>query len=686
MTEPIPIQQQSRRASDGQVVVRVGVAEAHREQVASARGSLVGSYSLRSVQRGALELVGTQFLPKQCRVELAVSQGSQDVARGLFGAVRRVSLLGVEPTYGLAVQLEAGDPDVLARLMLSTSLFSLPERSESRLPGAAALPGWASLLVDHGLISEAELRRCAQDARTKGLDLLEVLGDLVPPEDLAICQALDQGVPYVDPRGFRLFEGNASLVPRDVVVKQEVVPLFDTGGVLTLGMKDPTDLALVDQVRLRTKRQVDPCLCSPGVLSGVINQIYRAEPAAATPSRRSPMRRERASDVEGNSSEAAKLVRTLVEKAAARGASDIHLEPERQHLRVRLRIDGVLHELVRLPIERHAALTSRIKVQSKLDIAETRRPQDGHFDLVLGGREIDVRVSTLPTIQGENVVLRMVSSSTEAIGLEQLELPERIRSGLERHLAAPNGMLLVSGPTGSGKTTTLYAGLERLNTIHRSIVTIEDPVERRVELLRQIQVNQRVGLTFASGLRSILRQDPDVIMVGEIRDEETAEIAVQAALTGHLVLSTLHTNTASGAIVRLCEMGIAPFLLTSSLRAVIGQRLVRRICESCAREVSPDSNLLAGLGLTGKQDLRTLVGSGCASCMNTGYRGRIGVYEMVEITDALSQAILSGASRDVIEREGARASGGSLLEAGIERVRAGHTTLEEVARIVGLSA
>ena len=686
MTDPLPLESLRRRTSDNQVVARVAVAKAHRDQVAPARGPAMPPFDLRSVRRGALELVGPRFLPKQCLVELSVSRGGEEVARGMLGTVRKVTLLGVQPTYALTVQLEAGDPEGLARLVLGSGLRDAPERKEFRLPGAPALPGWASLLVEYGLLSEVELRRCALEARTNNRDFREVLGRLIPSDDLAVCQALDCGVPFVDPREFRLCEANASLVPQEVVSRHGVVPLFDTGGVLTLGMKDPTDLALVDQVRLRTKRQVDPCLVTPSVLDGVITQIYRTEPAPATPSRRSPARRDRSTDVPEANNEVAKLVRSLVEQAAVKGASDVHLEPEKEHLRVRLRIDGVLHELARLPIDRHAALTSRIKVQSQLDISETRRPQDGHFDLVAGGREIDVRVSTLPTVQGENVVMRLVSSDSETIGLDQLELPERIRAGLERHLAAPNGMVLVSGPTGSGKTTTLYAGLERLNTIHRSIVTIEDPVERRVELLRQIQVNPRVGLTFASGLRSILRQDPDVIMVGEIRDEETAEIAVQAALTGHLVLSTLHTNTAAGAIVRLCEMGVAPFLLTSSLRAVIGQRLVRRVCSNCAREERPDPVLVKGLGIQDLDGLACLAGSGCASCMNTGYSGRMGVYEMVEITSALSQAILGGASRDIIEQEGARASGGSLLEAGLERVRAGQTTLEEVARIVGLSA
>ena len=686
MTDPLSLSSSRPPADGSRVQARLAVAAAHRDQVVPARSGGFPPFELRSIRRGALELVGSGFVPKQTLVEVAVTDGAGAVGTGWIGTVRKVSLAGPEPSYTLVVQVEQGDLQELARRVTGALARPAPPRhTEFRLAGAAALPGWASLLVEHGIVSEVELRRCATQARSQSIELADLLGPIVPGEQLAVCRALDVGVPFVDPRSFRVNEANAALVPREVSLRHGVFPLFDVGGTLTLGMKDPTDLALIDQIRLRTKRQVDPCLCPASLLDVLIGQVYDAAgPAPATPARRSPLMRERADDAEGDSSEVAKAVRSLLEQAAGRGASDVHLEPERDYLRVRARVDGVLHEFARLPIERHAAIVSRIKVQAKLDIAESRRPQDGHFTTRAGSGEVDVRVSTLPTVQGENVVMRLIHAESEALGLDQLELPDSIRSSFERHLAAPSGMVLVTGPTGSGKTTTLYAGLERLNDVQRSIVTIEDPVERRVELLRQIQVNPRVGLTFASGLRSVLRQDPDVIMVGEIRDQETAEIAVQASLTGHLVLSTLHTNSAAGAIVRLTEMGIAPFLLTSSLRAVIGQRLVRHVCPECAQEVRPDPELVRGLGIAPDALPIVRVGRGCGACMDTGYRGRLGVYELVELTGELARTILAGAGREEVERVAAAEGGTNLRRAGLARVREGRTTLAEVARIVGL--
>ena len=378
------------------------------------------------------------------------------------------------------------------------------------------------------------------------------------------------------------------------------------------------------------------------------------------------------------------LVDEMLNDSARTGASDIHIEPERDHLRVRIRVDGMLHEAATHSSELAASIVSRLKVMAKLDIAETRRPQDGHFTTTVDGATMDVRVSTIPTVHGENVVLRLLLSDSRAIGLEDLGMPSDVLGKLRGYLDQPNGMVLVTGPTGSGKTSTLYAALERLNTMDRNIVTVEDPVEKRVPLLRQTEVNPKAGITFASGLRSILRQDPDVIMVGEIRDRETAEIAVQAALTGHLVLSTLHTNTAAGAIVRLSEMGVTPFLLTSSLRAVIGQRLVRQVCSSCARSVEPDPRLTTGLGMEDADRTTFIEGAGCDRCLHTGYKGRTGIYEVLEITATLGRVLLGGASREEIEAEAQRSLASSLREDGLRKVRAGLTTLAEVARIVGL--
>jgi len=351
---------------------------------------------------------------------------------------------------------------------------------------------------------------------------------------------------------------------------------------------------------------------------------------------------------------------------------------------VRIRVDGVMREQAVYPTGQHASIVSRIKVLAKLDIAETRRPQDGHFSMEFSKGKADIRVSTIPTVYGENVVLRLLISEGKVLGLGELGMADDVLQKMEGFLENPHGMILVTGPTGSGKTTTLYAALERLGTPERNVVTVEDPVEKRIQFLRQTELNPKAGMTFATGLRSILRQDPDVIMIGEIRDQEAAELAVQAALTGHLVLSTLHTNDASGTIVRLNEMGIPPFLITSSLRAVISQRLARKICSACAREVKPNKRLTLGLGMEDVEDVTFMEGAGCPTCLHTGYRGRVGLYEMLELNSELRSALLGRASRHEIEVEANNALFCSMRQDGLRRIREGSTTLEEVARIVGL--
>lgn len=379
-----------------------------------------------------------------------------------------------------------------------------------------------------------------------------------------------------------------------------------------------------------------------------------------------------------------RLVHSIIEESALDGASDLHFEPEQGQLRVRMRVDGVMREKACYPTSQQASIISRIKVLAKLDIAESRRPQDGHISLELDSGNVDIRVSTIPTVYGENVVLRLLVSEGEVLGLEDLGMAEDVHRKMEDFLENPHGMILVTGPTGSGKTTTLYAALARLGTPERNVVTVEDPVEKRIQFLRQTEVNPKAGVTFATGLRSILRQDPDVIMIGEIRDEEAAELAVQAALTGHLVLSTLHTNDASGAIVRLNEMGVPPFLITSSLRAVISQRLARKVCELCAVEVEPDMRLANGLGMEDVATTTFLKGAGCPTCLHSGYKGRVGLYEMLELSSELRTALLSRASRSEIEAEAHKALFCSMRLDGLRRIREGVTTLEEVARIVGL--
>jgi general secretion pathway protein E len=373
-----------------------------------------------------------------------------------------------------------------------------------------------------------------------------------------------------------------------------------------------------------------------------------------------------------------RLINGIIADAARQGVSDIHIEPYETGLVVRMRMDGVLHETLRMPPHVAATIVSRIKVMARLDIAERRVPQDGRIALTLGGKMLDVRVSTLPSRAGERVVLRILDKDNAGFGLEELGMPERVDTVFRQAMGEPNGIILVTGPTGSGKTTTLYGGLRLLNDGTRNILTVEDPVEYTIDGVGQTQVNPKVGLTFASGLRAILRQDPDVVMVGEIRDRETAEIAVQASLTGHLVLSTVHTNDAVGAITRMRDMKIEPFLLASTLRAVVAQRLVRKLCDQCRAPVQASSAVAALLGF----DTGTPIyeARGCTECKNTGYKGRIGVFEIIRIDDDIRRMINAGGDESQIARH-AFLHAPNLGSAARSLVREGVTSAEEAVRV-----
>jgi general secretion pathway protein E len=380
-----------------------------------------------------------------------------------------------------------------------------------------------------------------------------------------------------------------------------------------------------------------------------------------------------------------RLINGIIAESVRLGASDIHVEPYEAALVVRMRVDGVLREALRLPARVAPLVVSRIKVMARLDIAERRLPQDGRIGLTLGGRALDVRVSTLPSRHGERVVLRILDKEQAELGLQDLGMPGELYHMMQQALAEPNGIVLVTGPTGSGKTTTLYSCLRLLNDGTRNILTVEDPIEYAIDGVGQTQVNTKVGMTFASGLRAILRQDPDIVMVGEIRDAETAEIAVQASLTGHLVLSTVHTNDAVGAITRLKDLGVEPFLLASALRIVVAQRLVRQLCDECARPVVAAPAIVAALGLKPGSIVRQPVG--CAACGNTGFRGRIGAFEAVRVDDTLRQLILSGADETAIARHAFQRSSAFArvpdLAASVRRlVSDGKTTVEEAIRIM----
>ena len=375
-----------------------------------------------------------------------------------------------------------------------------------------------------------------------------------------------------------------------------------------------------------------------------------------------------------------KLINAMLAEAIKESASDIHIETFEQALVIRFRVDGVLREVLRPNRQLSALLVSRIKVMARLDIAEKRVPQDGRISLRIGGRAVDVRVSTMPSAHGERAVLRLLDKNAARLDLQQLGMTQAIRDHFEELVNRPHGIILVTGPTGSGKSTTLYAGLSRINTRDRNILTVEDPIEFDLDGIGQTQVNARVDMTFARGLRAILRQDPDVVMIGEIRDLETAQIAVQASLTGHLVLSTLHTNTAAGAITRLQDMGIEPFLLSSSLLAVLAQRLVRRLCPHCREAHEPTLAERELMGLSQAQEVRTYLPKGCAKCNFSGYRGRTGIHELLIVDDTVRDLIHSGAGEQRVERH-VRPFTPSIRQDGIDKVLAGITSLEEVLRV-----
>jgi len=381
-----------------------------------------------------------------------------------------------------------------------------------------------------------------------------------------------------------------------------------------------------------------------------------------------------------------RLVNHLFARALDLNASDIHFEPNEEHLDVRCRVDGIMHRIERLPVRITTAVASRLKLMARMDIGEKRLPQDGRIDFRTGGKQLDMRVSTLPGVHGESIVLRILDRGDTAVSLQQLGMPENILGAYQSLINQPHGMILITGPTGSGKTTTLYATLEKINSQKTKIITVEDPVEYQLEGITQIQANPAIGLTFAAGLRSIVRQDPDVIMVGEIRDHETAEIAIESALTGHLVFSTLHTNDAAGAITRLQDMGVEGYLISSSLLCVQAQRLVRRICTDCdeAHTITPDEEQVLQIRAQDYPLVRR--GKGCERCGETGYRGRIGLYELLVMSDAIRHEIATGADANIIRNQAIREGMKTLREDALEKLAAGLTTPEEVVRVTRAGA
>lgn len=536
------------------------------------------------------------------------------------------------------------------------------------------------VLVSLGLVTPAQLEEALREQRSTGRRLGEILVSrgLVRPDQLADALARREGL-----KRARLGETPpVPGVPEELVRRHQAFPLVRDGNVLYVVMADPSDVVALDDLRLATGCQVVPEVSSPEEVARAIQRWYGApgvEEAARAAVTLAPEEPEEDADPDAP---VVRLVDGLIAQAVAEGASDLHLEPERGRTVVRLRVDGVLRDVMEVPRRLHPAVVTRMKVMAGLDIAERRVPQDGRIRL-RDPRPVDLRVSVLPAVHGEAVVMRVLDTARVVPSLESLGYFPEDLAKLRKAVSAPYGMVLLTGPTGSGKTTTLYAALREVVSREKNVVTVEDPPEYEMAGVRQVAVNPKAGLTFASALRAILRQDPDVIMVGEIRDAETAKIAVQAAMTGHLVLSTLHTNDAASAPVRLADMGVEPYLIASCLLCVSAQRLVRAVCSSCGEEyeLPPDAPERYALNLD-SQPAFLRRGRGCSVCGGSGYRGRTAVAEVVVVDRSVRELIRRGASADEIRDAALRAGMVGLREAAARKVLVGETTVAEVMRVV----
>ena len=586
-------------------------------------------------------------------------------------------------------------------------------------------------LVAKGVITAEQLAEAREVQRSAPGDIGRIIIDLGFADEKAVTQvkAETMNLAFVDLSTQRIDQAAVNSVPEHIAKRHKILPIAKNGNRLIVAVVNPSDLLAIQDIKLASgAQQVAMALTTEDGLLDAIDRVYKNGDSGSAPSSVAPTdlgavvpidsvppagggggggislsadvrqaiagygAREDIADEDTESmakvSEEAPIIRiayTVISQAVRDGASDIHVEPDKRTVRVRYRIDGVLHEVMPLPKYIEKPLTSRFKIMSDMNIAERRIPQDGRIAVRLSDKDYDLRVSCLPTVDGEKIVMRILDKSSVLLGLNKLGFSPEVQAGVEELCSQPNGMFLTTGPTGSGKTTTLYSVLHKLNTVEKNICTIEDPVEYQLSGIAQVQVHKKAGLSFASAMRSFLRQDPDIIMVGEMRDLETAEIGVEASLTGHLVLSTLHTNDAPSAVIRLVDMGVEPYLISATVQACLAQRLARKICPKCKAPYQVPAGELRRFGLKSKdpQELVTLYrGEGCEACRHTGYKGRLGIYELMRVNDEIRELIVRRAPLADI-REAGRANGmHELKEDGLEKVLQGITTPDEVMRVV----
>jgi type IV pilus assembly protein PilB len=552
------------------------------------------------------------------------------------------------------------------------------------------------ILVDEGVLAQEAVDKALshqQDGNENRLGRILIDERLAPEADVMRCLAIQFGRQFVHVTREETSTEALEKLPHEVMRDHNVLPLTVADGVLTLAVDDPANVFLFDEIRRRTGLIVRTVVACGSEIKQVIEEIGQSGSSVQVEELIQGMEEDDVEVVETESEELPdlekvagespiiRLANYIIADAVRQGASDIHIEPSETKLRVRYRIDGILFETLTPPSAMHAALVSRIKIMANLDISERRLPQDGRIRAMVHGRVIDLRVSTLPTTAGEKTVIRILDKNNITIGLERLGFTADNLEIFRRQIQEPHGIILVTGPTGSGKTTTLYSALMELDSTELNISTVEDPVEYRLESVNQVQVIDRIGMSFAAALRSLLRQDPDVIMVGEIRDEETARISVQAALTGHLVLSTLHTNDAPSSITRLINIGIEPYLISASLNAVLAQRLVRRICPQCKQEYTPSTEVTGFLETQGLSEATLYRGAGCTRCRETGYSGRVAIYEILIMDDTIRDFVTTNPSVTELRRLLRERGMASLREDGFEKMKAGLTTVEEVLRV-----
>jgi type IV pilus assembly protein PilB len=551
------------------------------------------------------------------------------------------------------------------------------------------------LLVREGLITREQLLQALEQQRGSGMRLGYMLVKLGFVQEIEITKMLARQyrVPAVDLSRFEVDPKIIKMVPAEVAVKHNVLPLKREGRTLTVAMADPTNVTVIDDLKFITRFDIFPVIAGEYTLRTAIERYYEQTDAQLQTLLKDIEEEEfeviedREEDEAGPTQVAddapvVKLINGILTDAVKRGASDVHIEPFEKEIRVRYRIDGALLEVMKPPVKLKAALTSRVKIMSALNIAERRVPQDGRIKLKMGNRVIDFRVSTLPVIYGEKIVLRILDKSNLTLDLQKFGFEPRAEKDLMRAILNPYGMVLVTGPTGSGKTTTLYSALSRVNTIEVNIMTAEDPVEYNIYGINQVLVRNEIGMTFAAALRAFLRQDPNIIMVGEIRDIETGGIAIKAALTGHLVLSTLHTNDAASTVTRMIDMGLEPFNVASAVNLIVAQRLVRRICSACKQEHSYSDEEMAALGVSHDEakGITFYKGAGCDTCGGTGYKGRQGLYEVMALSSGLRRMILKSASTDELRDQAVEEGMLTLRTDGWMKIKKGITTLEEVVK------